>query len=69
MITAKKQIAKISISIAEHSILSDLEEVSNERFIIPSLVDFHCVESVECSETDLEFYLQFTPFLPGSLND
>ena len=70
----QKQIYKnkniyLPIFIAEHSILSDLEEVSKERFIIPSLVDFYRVESVKCSETDLEFYLQFTPFLPGTSND
>ena len=51
----------------EHSILSDIEEDCKETFIVPCLVSSTFQEPQTYSETDLEFYIQFMPILPGSL--
>ena len=51
---------------SEHSILSDIEEDCKETFIVPSLVSSTFQEPITYSETDLEFYIQFVPILPGT---
>lgn len=50
---------------SEHSILSDIEEDCKEIFIVPCLVSSRFQEPITYSETDLEFYIQFIPILPG----
>ena len=49
----------------EHSILSDIEEDCKETFVVPSLAQSHDVDLIKYSDFDLEFYIQFFPFLPG----
>ena len=50
---------------SEHSILSDIEEDYKDIFIVPCLVSSRFQEPITYSETDLEFYIQFIPILPG----
>ena len=50
---------------SEHSILSDVEEERPERFLVPALASSRQEERHEPPQHQLQFYLQFSPCLPG----